>query len=187
VLIAKTNRMLIRPLSLDDLSALTSILSDPEVMKHSIRGVCDEGATREFIEWCLSCYESHGVGPWALVDKCSSDLIGFCGVGPEPVADAEEISLGYRLGRRYWGEGLASESSHAVLAYAFNEKAFDSIVTIIEPEHVASLRVAEKVGFSEYQNIDFHGREVRLYRMSRHQWKALNNQAFHTSGRQRRS
>ncbi len=113
--IGETERMLIRLLSLNDLAALTAILSDPEVMKHSIRGVCDRAATREFIEWCSSCYASCGVGPWALIDKRSSELIGFCGVGPEVVGNAEEIILGYRLAKRYWGKGLASESASGAL------------------------------------------------------------------------
>ena len=51
--------------------------SDPEVMKFSIRGVCDEEATRKFFDWCLECYASHGIGPWALCEKESGHFIGF--------------------------------------------------------------------------------------------------------------
>lgn len=175
VLVFETERMLIRTLSLDDEAALTEILSDPEVMEYSVRGVTDVTATRKFIKWCLSCYESHGVGPWALIDKESKDLVGFCGVGPESVDEIEEINLGYRLARRYWRLGLATESARAVLAYAFGERALKSVVVIIEPKHVASKRVAEKAGFSSFQNKKFHGRDVRVYRMTRHQWVTLHN------------
>lgn len=168
--IAETARMLIRPLSSRDTSALAKILGDPEVMRHSLRGVYDEAATRKFIDWCLSCYASHGVGPWALVEKASGDLVGFCGVGPERVGDAEEISLGYRLARRYWGAGLATESARAVLAMAFGVRALPSVVALIEPDHAASVRVAEKLGFGDFQNVRFHGREVRLYRLNRDHW-----------------
>ncbi|GAB3372510.1 GNAT family N-acetyltransferase [Azotobacter armeniacus] len=171
--ISETERMLIRPLSLDDVPSLAEILSDPEVMKHSVRGVCDEAATRRFIEWCLACYESHGVGPWALVEKESRALIGFCGVGPEFVGDVEEINLGYRLAQRYWGAGFATEAACAALAFAFSEKAFRSVVVIVEPEHGASMRVVEKAGFCSFQNVQFYGREVRLYRMTRDEWSAL--------------
>lgn len=156
-----------------DLPALTAILSDPEVMKYSVRGVCDEGATRQFIEWCLSCYDSHGIGPWALIDKIGDQLIGFCGVCPETVAGREEIGLGYRLAQRYWGKGLASESAKAVIEYAFTEKRLSSIVAIIEPENIASLRVAENTGFKSFENVEFQGLPVRLYRLSREQWSAL--------------
>ncbi len=164
--------MLIRPLTLDDTSALAEILGDPLVMKHSVRGVCDRAATQRFIAWCLACYRSHGVGPWALIHKESLDLIGFCGVGPESVDGREEINLGYRLARRYWGAGLATESADAALAYAFGVRAFPSVVVIIDPDHTASLRVAEKAGFRRYEDVQFHGSEVRLYRMMRDEWVA---------------
>lgn len=174
-LINETARMRIRQLSLGDVPALTEILSDPEVMKHSVRGACDEAATRRFVEWCLACYESHGVGPWALIEKETSTLIGFCGVGPEQVGDVEETNLGYRLARRYWGRGFATESTSAVLAYAFKRMECQSVVVIIEPEHVASLRVAEKSGFYSFQEIEFHGKQVRLYRLIREEWSELHN------------
>lgn len=98
----ETERLVARQLSLQDVPALTEILSDPEVMKYSVRGVCDEGATRKFIDWCIGCYSSHGIEPWALLEKISGGLIGFSGVGPELVNDVEETNLGYRLARRFW-------------------------------------------------------------------------------------
>ena len=181
VLISETDRMLIRPLSLDDLPALTSILSDPLVMKHSVRGICDEAATRQFIACSVSSYAALGVGPWALTDKRSSELIGFCGVGLEAVKGTDEINLGYRLAKHAWGRGLATEAARAVLDYVFGQKRLSSVVALIEPEHTASLRVAEKLGFSAFENIDFHGRPVRLYRMTLAQWEASHNPAPHAT------
>lgn len=98
--ICETERLVIRQLSLDDVPALTEILSDPEVMKYSIRGVCDEAATRKFVEGCVAYYEAHGVGPWALVDKSGSSLIGFCGVDVQ-VFHERTVRL-YRLTLEQW-------------------------------------------------------------------------------------
>jgi [ribosomal protein S5]-alanine N-acetyltransferase len=181
VQIGETERLILRRFSFEDVPALTEILSDPEVMKHSVRGVCDGAATRKFIKWCLSCYESDGVGPWALIYKKTSELIGFCGVGPEMVADVEEINLGYRLARRYWNQGIASEATTAVLNYVFTQRLFNSVVVIIEPEHLASLKVAEKVGFSSFDVLEFHARPVRLYRLNAEQWETLHNNAMHAT------
>ena len=169
-LIAETSRLLIRPLSLDDLPVLSEILGNPEIMKYSVREVCDKEATRIFIERCLVSYRSHGIGPWALIEKKTSALIGFSGLGPEYVEDKEETNLGYRLARRYWGKGFATESVQAILAYAFRVIECGSVVAIIEPEHTASLRVAEKAGFSSFKEVAFHAKEVRLYRMTRDEW-----------------
>lgn len=179
--VCETERLVLRRLSHADVPELTEILSDPEVMRHSVNGVCDEAATRKFVEWCLSCYESHGVGPWALIDKASSAFIGFCSAAPEMVEGVEEINLGYRLARRYWNKGLASEAARAALNYVLGGKLFDSVVVIIEPEHLASLKVAEKAGFSSFDVLDFHGRPVRRYRLNSAQWKTLQNHAIHAT------
>lgn len=166
----ETPSLSVRHLCRDDISALTLILSDPEVMKYSIRGVCDEDATRKFIDWCLECYSACDIGPWALVEKGSGDLVGFCGVGPELVDGIEEASLGYRLAREFWNRGLATEAVNGCLDYAFVQGSIQSVVVIIEPEHAASLRVSEKAGFREFIDLEFHDRPVRLYRMSHHDW-----------------
>lgn len=170
----ETDRLIARQLSLKDVPALTEILSDPEVMKFSVRGVCDEEATRKFIDWCLECYSSYGIGPWALLEKGSGDLIGFCGVGPELLGEVEEINLGYRLARKFWSQGYATEAVKGVMQYAFDQKNCESVVVIIEPEHTASIRVTEKAGFGGYTVHEFHNRKVRLYRMTCEDW-ALHN------------
>ncbi len=171
----ETERLVARQLSLQDLPALTKILSDPEVMKYSVCGVCDENISRKFIDWCMECYSSHGIGPWALLKKASDgDLIGFCGVAPELVDDIEEINLGYRLARRHWNQGFATEAVNAVLSYAFDKKYCESVVVIIEPEHTASVRVAKKAGFGDYTTHEFHDLPVQLYRMTYQDW-ALHN------------
>lgn len=142
-----TPRLSGRYFTLDDTLALTKILSDPEVMKYSIRGVCDEEATQNFINWCLECYILHKIGPCALIEKSANCLVGFCGINPEMVNNVEEASLGYRLARKTWGSGLATEATRAVLNYSFEVIPLPSIIVIIEPENTASLRVIKKLGF----------------------------------------
>jgi ribosomal-protein-alanine N-acetyltransferase len=162
----ETPRLIVRRLSRQDLPALTAILSDPKVMEYSVRGVCDEAATARFIDGCLDCYAAHGMGPWALEDKASHELVGFCGVSPEAVNGIEEANLGYRLARRYWGQGLASEAARGVLDALRASGQLESVVVIIEPEHIASLKVAERAGFKDFEVLEFHGRPVRLYRLN---------------------
>lgn len=177
----ETPRLSARQLSHQDLPALADILSDPEVMKYSVRGVCDRTATRKFIDWCLESYSDHSIGPWALIEKASDTFVGFCGIGPEWVADAEEINLGYRLARNHWNKGIATEAVKGVLNYAFTEKGINSVIAIIEPAHGASLRVSEKAGFRHYKILNFHDRSVRLYRMTHQDWHQLPSDIKHHS------
>ncbi|MCC5881721.1 MAG: GNAT family N-acetyltransferase [Halomonas sp.] len=167
----QTPRLRLRPLSNGDIPALADLLADPEVMRYSLRGPCDETATRLFLDWSFDCYINHRTGPLAVVDKHGGNFVGFCGVSPEWVNDTTEWSLGYRLAQPYWGRGLATEAALATLEHAFDERRFDSIVALVEPSHEASLRVAQKVGFGRFETLDFHRRPVRLYRMRRARWQ----------------
>ena len=167
----ETERMIVRKLEETDVPALLQILSDPEVMKYSIRGICDKDATTQFIKWSRECYITHEVGPWALIMKDSNILIGFCGVSPEEVEGQYEINLGYRLSRYYWNKGLATEATKAVVSYAFNEKGVKSIMAIVEPDNIASIRVVEKSGFNSYRIASFHNRMVNIYQMNEDYWR----------------
>lgn len=167
----ETPRLSLRPLSTSDVPALAEMLADPEVMCHSLRGVYDGMATRAFLDWCFDCYIQHRAGPLALEERHSGNFVGFCGVSPEKVRRTIELNLGYRLAKRYWGQGLATEAATAVLGHAFAERRCDSVVAIVEPTHKASLRVVEKAGFASFETLEFHKRPVRLYRMQRTEWQ----------------
>jgi [ribosomal protein S5]-alanine N-acetyltransferase len=173
--VAETNRILLRELTLDDVPQLALILADPDVMRYSVRGVCTEEDTRQFVEWCIALYRDSGYGPWALVEKASSALVGFCGLSPELIDGKQEIQIGYRLARKFWGQGLATEAVSRVLAHAFEHERLGSVVAIIEPGHEASARVAEKAGFRAFVWAHYHDREVKVYRKTLAEW----NEASH--------
>ncbi|GAA3589314.1 GNAT family N-acetyltransferase [Marinobacter xestospongiae] len=171
----RTSRLRLRELVPEDIDPLADMLADPEVMRFSVGGVRDRAGTQQFLDWCRDCYRDVGVGPWALELADTGDFVGFCGVGPDTVADREEINLGYRLARRYWGRGLATESVRAVLSEAFEQRRYDSVIAIVEPDHVASIRVIEKAGFGPGREADFSGHRVRLFRLYRERWCDLTD------------
>jgi RimJ/RimL family protein N-acetyltransferase len=166
----RTDRLILRELTHDDTLALAQILGDAEVMRHSVRGVMSEHSTGEFIDWCRHSYREHGFGPMAVIDKSSSTLAGFCGLNAERVDDADEIEIGYRLGTAFWGRGLGTEAAQVTLNHAFNRLGINSVIAIVEPTNVASVKVIQKLGFSGFIHSQYHRRGVRIYRMTEDQW-----------------
>jgi ribosomal-protein-serine acetyltransferase len=55
--------------------------------------------------------------------------------------------LGYWIRRSAWGKGAATEATDAVIEYAFHDLALNRLEVHVAPENLASLRVAEKLGF----------------------------------------
>lgn len=169
----ETPRLLIRELKAEDVAALALILGDAKVMRHSVGGVMTTKETREFVAGCIFSYQANDFGPWAVIDKSNNALIGYCGLNAEPVEGIEEVEIGYRLAREYWGNGLATEAAKAVRDCAFDVLGVDSLIAIVEPENIASVNVIEKLGFNTFIHSQYHRRGVKIYRMTRLSWASL--------------
>ncbi|MEX0731414.1 MAG: GNAT family N-acetyltransferase [Aquisalimonadaceae bacterium] len=167
MVVIETARLLLREFTSSDVSALAEILRDPEVMEFSVNGPCTEDDTRKFVDWCMESYREHGFGQWAVVDRDSGAVLGFCGLSYVELDKVREVELAYRLARSAWGKGLASEAAAATLEYGFSRGQLDSIIAIVAIRHVVSARVAEKVGLKVDSYAKFRDWDVRIYRANR--------------------
>lgn len=160
----ETERLIIRMFGMDDFDALAPILGDSEVMEYSVAGALDRAAARDYFQKrFLGQYEYCGFGFWALIDRNDGSLVGFAGLIIQEIEGMEEVELGYRLARRYWGLGLATEAVLAIRDYAFQELGLERLISIIEPRNVRSIRVAEKIGMKLAFQDTFHGFDVNIY------------------------
>ncbi len=168
--IAQTDRLNIRYLCGLDLSKLAEMLADPEVMRFSVNGVMTREATQDFLDWCFQLYSDKGYGPWAVEDRNTLEFLGFAGLTPEVRNGHEEIHIGYRFARKHWRRGIATEATRKVLEYGFKILGLDSIFCAVMPDHLDSIKVAEKIGFSSYEIAETHGIVVRMYRLTSSGW-----------------
>ena len=63
----------------------------------------------------------------------------------------------------YWGKGLATEAAIATRDYAFARLGITRLISIIDPENVRSIRVAEKIGMQYEKDVVFQSLPVRIY------------------------
>jgi [ribosomal protein S5]-alanine N-acetyltransferase len=163
-IIKETPRLVLRHFTSDDLNDLTPILADAEVMRYSLSGVKTRSQTKDFINWMLDLYQKKNLGLYALIQQKDRQLIGYCGLLEWDFEGIEEVEIGYRLARKYWGRGLATEAAIAVRDYAWNELKIDKLICLIESENIRSIRVAEKLGMNYEKTMIFKGLNVRVYR-----------------------
>lgn len=164
--ILKTSRLTLRYLTIRDSAALIPILGDAEVMRYSIIGVHDQRQIRQFIEQRLLSYLERGFGLYALVHQEHQELIGYCGFFIQSVEQQQEVEIGYRLAKKYWGQGLATEAAQEVIKYGQERFNFKRFICLIEPENVRSVNVAKKLGMKLEKNIIYHGLDVVMYSLS---------------------
>ena len=148
-MIFETARLSLRAFGPADSTPLLDVFGDAEVMRYS-----DGVQSLAWVEsWLLGeqkSYRERGYGKWTVISK-TGDLpdycIGYCGLSyVGDLGGHPEVALGYRLARRYWGRGYASEAAHATIDYGFNVLGLKRIVATIDPGNAASLRVAVKAG-----------------------------------------
>ncbi|MGL5940024.1 MAG: GNAT family N-acetyltransferase [Waterburya sp.] len=165
--ILETPRLTLRYITIRDSEALVAILGDPQVMKYSIIGVHNRQQIRQFIEQRLLSYLECGFGLYAVVYKENQELIGYCGFFIQKIEQQPEVEIGYRLAKKYWGQGLATEAAQAVLTYGKQRFNFKRFVCLIDPANTGSIRVAQKLGMTREKNIIYHGLEVEMYSLDK--------------------
>jgi ribosomal-protein-alanine N-acetyltransferase len=152
--VLETERLLLRPFTLDDLDDFAAICGDPVVMRFYPAPWTREEA-QAFIEAQI---EAEGQQSWSLravIHREDGRLIGFCGLKRQIVEGAEEIEVGYMLRWEYWGRGLAPEAARAWIAFAFAELGLSRVISLIRPENTPSIRVAEKNGLRHERDVIF--------------------------------
>jgi RimJ/RimL family protein N-acetyltransferase len=142
----ETERMVLRPFTVDDADAVYGIFSDPVAMLFSITGVRDRAATAVWLARAIAIYDEHGYGFWAAILKETGAYVGHAGLLPQEVEGRREVEIAYWFLRSHWRRGLATEAACACRDRGFRELDRRRLISLIVPENVASRRAAQKVG-----------------------------------------
>jgi RimJ/RimL family protein N-acetyltransferase len=143
-----TDRLRMREFTLDDVDRLAALDSDPEVMRYISRGVA---TPREVIlekvlpAWLKLYAQPRPIGYWAAQRRQSGEFIGWFHLRADRLSPSE-LELGYRLLRKEWGQGYASEGTSALLASGFANLPCEVITARALTSNIASRRVMEKCG-----------------------------------------
>jgi [ribosomal protein S5]-alanine N-acetyltransferase len=155
--IAETERLILRQFHIFDGEAMDRVFGDPEVMRYG-PGVQTQPWVRNWLRDCMDDYQTLGFGPWAVVKRLDSMVIGYAGLFHFPEIDGQsEIEVGYRLVRNHWGQGFATEAVAAIQAYAFQVLCLPRLIALIDPQNTASIRVAKKVGMHYEKEVMLEG------------------------------
>lgn len=168
----ETERLLIRPFTLEDLPLLIEQRSDPEVNRY-LGGTKMQNpeALAERIEFYIGCYEKYGFGMSAMIWKETGEMFGWSGL--QPLDRTTEIEVGYGMIKKFWGRGIGFEAAKAWLDFGFNVKYLIRIVAVAYLENIGSRRIMEKLGMSYEKTETYYGAECVFYGISRDEFAKL--------------
>jgi ribosomal-protein-alanine N-acetyltransferase len=163
--IAETQRLLMREMTTDDAEYAYLLNLDPEVIQYtgdkSFESIDD---ARNFLT-NYDHYKKYGYGRWALILKETNEYIGWCGLKYLPEANKNDV--GFRLMKKYWNKGYATEAAIKSLELGFHRFNMESIVAHADIENHASIRVLEKIGMTFEKHYYEEERKCAAYKIDR--------------------
>lgn len=165
-----TERLVLRGHVVDDFAACHALWSDPEVTRHiGGRAFSGEEVWARLLRY-VGHWSALGYGFWALTDRATGQFLGELGFADfhrdiSPSLDGMP-EMGWALMPHAHGRGVASEAIAAALAWSDTQ--FQApVCCIIDPDNIASIRVAEKNGFKETARTTYHGAPTIQFRRDR--------------------
>jgi RimJ/RimL family protein N-acetyltransferase len=146
----ETERLLLRPLRLDDWDAYATAWADPEMVRFIGGEPRDRNTSWGKFLMGAGLWPVLGYGFWTFAERETGVFVGNGGLArfERGVAALEgHVEAGWAFVPAAWGKGYATEAMQAVLNWADDHLAVPEIRAIIDHGNLASQRVAGKCGF----------------------------------------
>ena len=164
--VIETERLLLRTFTENDATLIYELNDDPDVTRYTHDPVKDIDHAKEILEkTIIPQYALYNHGRWAVHLKPTLEFLGWCGLKYR--AELNEVDLGYRFKKDFWGKGYATEAAYASIKYGFNKLNLHRIVGRSEIDNVGSLKVLENCGMTYIRDEEVDGYPVRTYEIRR--------------------
>ena len=161
--ILETERCVVRELALEDLDDLFELYGDGEIDKYTDSLYPYEEEKEFQCAYIENMYRYFGYGLWIVFSKETGELIGRAGLEHREYHEKIELELGYIIGAKFQGQGLATEICEAIVEYAKENTGFERINTLIEEGNTASEHLSQKLGFSHVEDFELDGKIMHRY------------------------
>ncbi len=175
-----SERLVLRPLGVDDVSAFAAYRSDPGVARYQSWDTTYSPADAERLVAAQQGVELGDPGPWlqlAALDRVSGALCGDCAVHVE-TDQPQTAEVGVTFAPATQGSGLATEALGAVVTRLFDQHGLHRVYARADDRNVPVHRLLERLGFrceARLVEADWFKGEwttLRIYATLRSEWSA---------------
>lgn len=139
----ETPRLVLRVPRLEDLDAMTAMMSDAETARF-IGGVMPKPVMWRVLMSLIGAWHAHGFAMFSVFERSTGRWVGR--LGPWMPEGWPGTEIGWTISRDCWGRGYATEGAIAATDWAVDTLGWTDIIHSIAPENVASQQVARKLG-----------------------------------------
>lgn len=158
-----TERLILRPFCQNDAQDVFDCWeSDPAVAKYMFwSSHNDIDRTRKWVEYEIEQIPSDTWFRWAVTEKKAKILVGTGLIYLEPKYSLFEV--GYNFGKKYWGQGFATETMEIIISFAKDVLHVKELVGRFAKENSGSSNVLRKLGFKYYKDIPYDANEGKVH------------------------
>ncbi len=148
--IFKSERIGFRNWTNEDLDEFAILNSDEEVMEHFPKTLTSY-EVRDLIIKLKKHFSENGFTYYAVEVLDSREFIGMIGLAFQEYKTrfTPAIDIGWRLNRKAWGKGYATEGAKRCLEYGFNELDIKKIISVCTINNRKSENVMKKIGMTK--------------------------------------
>jgi ribosomal-protein-alanine N-acetyltransferase len=173
----RTARLNLREFVATDFRAVHAYSSDPRVTRYLFFGPRDEDSTADYLDGLLASQRERPRTRFELAveEIVSRRVIGACDLS---FIEHDVVDLGYMLGIENWGKGYATEIALALVDAAFFDLRADRVISTVDINNGASIRVLEKIGmrweavFRKHRRAKNRWWDCHLFVLPREVWEA---------------
>ena len=153
--VLETERLILRPLTVDDCDAVYKWVSDEDVTRYMVYNTY---TSKETLAQWLKSLDDDPDYHFGYVRKDTGELIGSGSIGPHN-GDSERWGFGYNLRKDNWGFGYATEAAKAMISFAQKEFGIRKFASAHVEQNKASGHVMEKCGlhfvrYGQFEKLD---------------------------------
>lgn len=137
--VLRSQRLLLRPATMDDVDAFCDILSDARAMR--FWSTPPHASKVETIKWVANMVAMKDEGT-DFVWEYRGRVIGKGGAYAMP-------EVGFILHPEFWGKGFAREAMEAIIPYLFALTDTPALTADVDPDNAASISLLASLGFKE--------------------------------------
>ena len=170
-----TDRLLLRPFREEDLEPWATLNADPEVVTY-LGGPISREESDRIAHAVNARYESEGWGFLAIERRTDGAFLGAGGFSREQWYP-DDLEIGWRLAREYWGHGYATEAASSWLEYGFTTLDLPRVIAVTDTPNTRSIAVMRRLGMTfdhtatlEDDGIEF---EATIYSLTAEAWRVL--------------
>ena len=146
----KTERLILRPFSLDDAKQVQHLAGDAAIaaMTLMIPHPYEDGVAEEWIKSHEKKFQEGSEIDFAITHKAEDYLIGAIGISSID-QKFEKAEIGYWIGKPFWNKGFCTEAVKAVLQYSFEKLKLNKVYAHHFIDNPSSGKVMKKAGMKE--------------------------------------